>query len=264
MSGFDKEWLALREPVDRAARDQSLIEEVSGFISQSHFPAVIDIGCGTGATWRALSSHMPLSTEWLLLDHDPRLLAEAKDQIGSAQTVSYRQFDLTELEHLPLSENAIVTASAFFDLASPAFCEQLILKLKHQCCGLYAALNYNGAIDWSLAHPLDSRIVELFNCHQHTDKGFGEALGPDSCKYLADILRKNGYLVKAGSSPWHMTSENKDLQIAFLQGFPEPVKVVGELEDCAIEDWLSYRLSAIEKAGSFCRVGHTDLIAFPI
>ncbi|WP_319567732.1 class I SAM-dependent methyltransferase [Cohaesibacter marisflavi] len=264
MSGFDKEWLALREPADRAARDRSLITDLSNHISQKHLSTIIDIGCGTGSTWRALAPRLPSEMDWLLLDYDAELLATAKEQIGSSKSVSFHQFDLNDLDQLPMKESAIVTASAFFDLASPAFCKKLIDMLKRKRCGLYAALNYDGTTHWSHSHPLDSEIIALFNRHQRTDKGFGDALGPEASVYLAELLRENNYLVKTRPSPWHISAQHKDLERAFLQGFPEPIRQMGTLEAGSVKDWLSYRLDAIEKAGSLCTVGHTDLIALPI
>ena len=54
MSGFDKDWLTLRESADLRARDPQLLATAIGAIERAAHPCVLDIGCGTGSTYRAL------------------------------------------------------------------------------------------------------------------------------------------------------------------------------------------------------------------
>jgi trans-aconitate methyltransferase len=170
MSGFDKDWLALREPVDQRARADALVERLSRHLEEAEAPAIIDIGCGTGSTWRSLSGRLPLAATWQLLDYDPLLLAEAERRIGGAGDVTFRQFDLNQFEDLPLEKVTVVTASALFDLCSADFCNRFAEALVRSKTGLYAALNYDGVIEWSVRHPLDGQVVIDFNQHQRSDK----------------------------------------------------------------------------------------------
>ena len=84
MSGFDKDWLALREPVDLRARDASMVERFSRHLEEVLAPVIVDIGCGTGSTWRSLSDRVPRTAQWQLLDYDPLLLAEAERRADGA------------------------------------------------------------------------------------------------------------------------------------------------------------------------------------
>src|SRR5437899_1892497 len=87
MSGFSAQWLALREPYDRKARNAEVFDAlVRSFGDQSSI-AVVDLGCGTGATLRAISSRLPGRQDWRLVDNDLGLLARA--------TVLARPPDLT-------------------------------------------------------------------------------------------------------------------------------------------------------------------------
>ncbi len=148
MSGFDKSWLALREPADLAARDPGLVEHIVGWLRQNARPVIVDIGCGTGSSVRALGPMFPsdLGVDWRLVDYDPALLREARLQLGD-DGLEYHQVDLNHLENLPLEGASVLSASAFFDLASARFCEEIAALVAKRHCAFYAALNYDGKVN---------------------------------------------------------------------------------------------------------------------
>ncbi|MFN3718641.1 MAG: class I SAM-dependent methyltransferase [Rhizobium rhizophilum] len=263
MSGFDKNWLALREPVDMRARAITLVDALSRHLGAVGQASILDIGCGTGSTWRSLTPRVPAGTRWTLLDYDPVLLAEAERRIDGKGHVSFRQFDLNEMQSLPLSDVTVVTASALFDLCSADFCNRFAETLARNGTGLYAALNYDGVMEWSIPHPLDGQVAADFNRHQRFDKGFGPALGPDATGHLRTSFETLGYSVSVGSSPWIMGPDDAALQVAFLDGLEKPLTEIGSLTEQDIRAWVKFRLEKIEEAGSSCVVGHTDILALP-
>ncbi|OQP86676.1 methyltransferase type 11 [Rhizobium rhizosphaerae] len=263
MSGFDKDWLALREPADRAARAKPMVEALRRHLRQERAPMIIDIGCGTGSTWRSLSPDFPAQTRWRLLDHDPLLLAEAARRIGATGTVSLHEFDLNQAESLALDGVSMVTASALFDLCSDAFCARFARLLAARGVGLYAALNYDGRMEWSIAHPLDRQVVEDFNRHQRIDKGLGPALGPEATAHLVRQFEALGYRTEVASSPWELGPDEAALQAALLKGLEQPLGEIGSLTSGDIRTWLDFRLAAVRKAGSRYVVGHADFLALP-
>lgn len=262
MSGFSATWLDLREPADRAARDTALVTQLAAHLDvKGGVARLLDIGCGSGATWRSLAPHLPPQAHWTLLDHDAALLAEAERRIGKAAT--FAKQDLAEIEALPLDGVDVVTASALFDLCSRSFCERLLHRLAANRCGLYAALTYDGRIGWSRTHPSDAQAVADFNRHQTGDKGFGPALGPDAAAVLAQLAQENGFAVQVAASPWRMGPEEAALQKAFIEGFRQPLVETGTLSAEEIAEWLSFRQAQIPLPGSLCVVGHADLLALP-
>lgn len=262
MSSFDKTWLELREPADRAARDMTLVTELAASLDHDGSAVtILDIGCGTGSTWRALAQIMPERAAWRLLDYDPLLLDEAERRIGTDDAIVFRQHDLNNLAELPIAGVSVITASALFDLCSEAFCDRFVSRMAEHSCSLYAALNYNGIIQWSSQHPLDDAAVADFNAHQRTDKGFGSALGPDATQRLARNLNKFNYRVRIADSPWRMGHEQALLQAGFLEGFRQPLSEIGTLSASEIDSWIGFRISAIPATGGLCEVGHTDLLA---
>lgn len=263
MSGFDKHWLALREPADRAARHVGLMDALAGYLGDRREPLVLDIGSGTGSTWRSLEDRLPHGTRWLMIDNDPLLMDEAMRRIGKRQEVAYRRHDLNDLDGLPLEGVSIVTASALFDLCSERFCVALADRLASAGCGLYAALNYDGVMRWTPAHPLDEEMVDLFNRHQRTDKGLGPALGPAATACLSRHLAARGFRIMIEESPWRMDDGMAALQTELLRGLRAPLLEMSTLPEAAIDAWLEYRLASIHEPNGLGLVGHTDILALP-
>jgi SAM-dependent methyltransferase len=75
--GFSSDWLALREPYDRRARNQAVLDAAAAALKSCSPVRVVDLACGTGSTLRALSPHLQARQNWKLVDHDPGLLAHA-------------------------------------------------------------------------------------------------------------------------------------------------------------------------------------------
>ena len=85
---------------------------------------------------------------------------------------------------------------------------------------VYAALTYDGRIDLSPADPLDATIASAVNAHQHTDKGFGPALGPSAAAAAIHFL---------GSLPAAFPSDVRrpESPLAALAGFFRDAKRIG-------------------------------------
>lgn len=262
MSGFDKGWLALREPADIAARDRDVVRQLAATLSGDG-AVIVDIGCGTGSTVRALRPLLAAqcSLTWRLVDYDAKLLDEARRQLGDTD-ISFHQVDLNTLDDLLLEGASVLSASAFFDLASAELCENIAAAVARQGCAFYAALNYDGVMQWKTAHPLDAAVVRDFNMHQRRDKGLGAALGPQAVAHLAGVFTSLGYAVSTAKSPWVLGEEEAELQQHLLDGMIAPVLEIGTLDRAALDAWLAFRLDRVHEFAS-CEVGHLDLLALP-
>ncbi|MCC4297775.1 methyltransferase domain-containing protein [Aurantimonas coralicida] len=261
MSGFDTNWLDLREPADGAARDTGLLQGAVAWLEGAgDAPLTVDLGCGTGSTLRAVSPHAP-RLRWRLVDNDAALLSEAGRRLAATQNVETVQADLTDLDALDLSDVRLVTASALFDLASRDFVERLADRLVAAGAGLYAALSYDGSVAWSEEHRLDAAVVAAFNRHQRGDKGLGTALGPDAGPALADAFAARGYAVRTAPSPWRLGADEASLRRLFDVGMANAVAETGAI---ATPDLAGWRQMRMENAGrGTCRVGHLDVLALP-
>ena len=248
---FSAEWLDLREPADRAARDAGLLAAAATFLSEA--PFALDLGCGTGATARAFGDAVP-GLRWRLFDRDPALLALAVERVGPRAELV--EGDLADVAGLPLDGVRLVTASALLDLASAAWIEALAGRLAAAGIGLYAALSYDGRMAWEPPLPGDAAAVAAVNAHQRRDKGFGVALGPDAADTAAAIFRRHGFEVRTASTPWRLGPSEAALAAAFVAGVAQAAGEAGMPEAAA---WARARLAA----GGTCMVGHLDLLALP-
>jgi hypothetical protein len=123
------------------------------------------------------------------------------------------------------------------------------------------ALTYDGRIDCLPAEADDPFIRSLVNRHQHTDKGFGPALGPDAAATAARVFAESGYHVQRRRSDWVLTCEG-DLQRELLVGWAGAATEMAPGEASRIDVWLRTRLGYVDALRSVIRVGHEDLAAW--
>lgn len=254
MSGFSTDWLNLREPADHAARDPDLLRRAADYVNAASAPVVVDLGCGTGSTVRALGPLLH-GARWRLVDHDDTLLAEARVRCGAGvETVAA---DLVKLDGLPLGGARLVTASALFDLVSQDWLERLAAVLARQGTALYAALSYDGRMAFTPGHALDDAVLAAFNRHQRTGKGFGPALGPDAGIRLGDVMHSHGYEVRVAASDWKLGEASAALAKHLLDGVATATVEAG-LEPVQARHWRAARMKP-----TGVTVGHVDVLALP-
>jgi hypothetical protein len=265
MSGFSASWLALREPYDDAARNPAILQAMRAAFRGQTAISVVDLACGTGATLRAISQHLPQRQNWRLVDNDLGLLGAAA-ALGRppAISVTARPVDLAHDLELALDGPIdLITTSALLDLVSEDWLERLVVEAAARRLPVYAALTYDGRVELGPTMPFDKEIIRAVNRHQHGNKGFGPALGPDALRHSAEIFKRVGYSFAQGESDWVFGADDQAIQVEVLRGFAGAASELGELPDRRIADWLEQRIGLVESARSNMRVGHTDCFAMP-
>jgi SAM-dependent methyltransferase len=260
MSGFSADWLALREPFDRKARNESILKAVGHAFAQHGAINVVDLACGTGSTLRALGPYLPSRQSWRLYDNDLSLLA----RIAPAQNVKVVPLDLKrDLEAALDGAVDLVTTSALLDLVSGEWLERLAVETAARRVPVYAALSYDGRAELDPFDELDARVVASVNAHQRRDKGFGPALGPVAASVAADWFRKVGYDVATGESDWVFGPQDREIQTETLSGWATAAREMGDIPLDEVLGWLTRRREAVAAGQSSIRVGHADLFAWP-
>lgn len=255
---FALSWLDLREGADHAARHPKLLAAAAEYLGAAEAPLAVDLGAGSGSTMRAFGCRAPQGTRWRLVDRDRDLLGVAESR--SDRAVEICVADLAAVEALPLEGARLVTASALFDLVSAAWIGRLVERLVAERVGLYAALNYDGRMDWRPECPGDDPMLRAFNAHQRRDKGFGSALGPDAASALAAALARCGYRVELAASPWRLAPDQGALQAALAEGVAQAATEAG---GAGAGEWGQARRAAAMAGLSSCTVSHADLLALP-
>lgn len=257
MSAFEADWLALREPHDHAARSSDLAETFACALGPE--PQVVDLGCGTGSNLRYLSSKLGVGQHWRCIDHDQNLLARAAETAPEVN-VQFERCDLArELSSLTLRSGTGTTTSAFLDLTSTAWLDQLVAWCRD--APILAALTFDGRIEWQPPMVEDETIRRHFVAHQRTDKGFGPALGPDAADYLAERLRAKGGRVTLRTSDWHLGSGDRVLLAEMVGGVADAVRAISS--GAAVDRWVEARKRQIDTGTLQLTVGHVDLLALP-
>ena len=181
----------------------------------------------------------------------------------SASLVSHRADLSAGLDEMPLEGVRLVTASALLDLVSADWLASLVDLCRRHSLACYAALTYDGRLDWTPVDRLDAEMHALFDRHQRGTKSFGPALGPDAAQAAAAAFRAAGFSVETGRSDWQLEAGDRDMQEALLAGYVQAALEIAPERAGEIEHWRQRRRFAIGAGTSRHRVGHTDLLALP-
>lgn len=276
MSEFSPEWLDLREPADLRARSNEVTNAVSARFALRDEVHVLDLGAGTGANLRATAPLLPNRQTWKLVDREADLHEAAKTRLiawadaaefsggdmhlhkdGREIHVTFTVADLaSETKSLVDEPVHLVTASAFFDLASQEYIRTLAKAVAERKAAFYAALTYNGQRRWTPHRPADNQMASAFHRHQLRDKGLGNAAGPLAAAHLADQFHLNGYSVIEGDSSWRLERGERMLIEELVRSHAVAVSEIGGVDAKTIVGWVN-----VSRTGVI--VGHTDMFAVP-
>jgi hypothetical protein len=263
--GFAPGWLAMREPHDLGARSPDLLRRLAEWRRGRGHVRIVDLGSGTGSNLRGTAPALGADQDWTLVEWDPHLIATGERLLRAAEVGwRYRRLDLaSDLETLADGPVDLVTAAALLDLVSPSWLARLVELRRHTAAALYVVLTIDGRIAWEPADPTDRLAGELVEDHQHTDKGFGRALGPDAADGLESLLRAEPGELHVRDSDWCLGSADAPIQLELLAGYAGAASATAPARTGEIAAWAGRRRARILSGGSALRVGHRDLLFLP-
>lgn len=292
METFSAAWLALREPADHTARSSPLVALVAEALARrpGATTSIFDLGSGAGSNLRYLLPRLGPSQHWHLLDHDASLLqaglARTRGWASDAgldvrpdshglvlgrgsrrATIVSRPCDLVRLDATVFRGSdagaALVTGAALLDLTSPGWMDRLASRCADAGAVVLFALTYDGRIACDPVDSGDENVRELVNRHQRTNKGFGEAAGPDATAVAAEHFRAHGYVVHRTKSDWRLEPDAAPLQRELVGGWAHAAADIARQDRPAILAWRDRRLAHIDAGRSRIVVGHEDLAGWP-
>jgi SAM-dependent methyltransferase len=264
-----REWLALREPADAAARAPDLAVELRRRLPTAGRQVIHDLGCGTGAMGRWLAPRLPGPQHWVVHDRDADLLAVAAEDLpgeaadGAAVTVETRQSDITRLDPGDLADATLITASAMLDLLSGEELAGLVTVCAGVGCPVLLTLSVVGRVDLNPADPLDAGVAAAFDAHQRRTTEGRRLLGPDAVAVAVEGFGQLGADVLVRPSPWRLGACEADLAAQWFTGWvgaacEQQVELVAET------DAYARRRVAEATAGQLAvTVHHADLLILP-
>ncbi len=271
---FSADWLALRAPADRRARNPAVADAAAAWAAGlGRAPTVVDLGCGSGANLDCLAPVLPVGQVWHLVDHDRDLLDRAVARAGDQPAVSVATPVATDLSAaLPLDligAADLVTAAALLDLVSAAWLDRLLSACRAAGTAVCFVLTVDGTVTWWPPDPDDETVAAAVRRHQACDKGFGPALGGDAVARLRRATEGWARAV-AGASPWRLGAADAALQTALIDGYAvAAAEVIAEGDPAdllairTVDAWAVRRRRAIAAGHGGLTVGHCDVFACP-
>jgi len=263
---FTNDWLALREPYDARARNPDVLSAVTEAVADCLSISIVDLGCGIGATLRALSSRLPRKQTWHLVDNNVSAL-DCAQGIAAGPGVEVRTILLDLANDLQAALDgpiSIITTSALLDLVSREWLEQLVGCAVARHLPLYAALTYDGRVALKPVDLRDEAVVAAVNRHQLGDKGFGPALGPNAPTCAIRLFQAAGYNVVHGHSDWTFGPADRGIQLEIFAAWGDAARETGAVPIADLDLWLGARREAVALGRSQLRIGHVDFLARPV
>lgn len=303
---FDERWLSLREPVDANARSVGLLDPLRAYLlrrdavppagggarpqeqplgqdratlpgsaSRDGTPMtpgidVLDIGSGTGSTTRWLAPKLPGPQRWTLLDHDPALLAYARercvglcDTAGATVDIDTWAADLTDLTGADVTAADLVTASALLDLLTRAEIDGLAAVCVASGCAALMTLSVAGQVELDPPDPLDAVVAAAFNAHQQRGTAGRRPLGPRATEVAAAAFARHGYDVRIAPSPWCLGPESPALTRSWLDGWLSAAVAQDRGLAADLARYRARRDAQIRSGQLRVQVHHHDLLAVP-
>ena len=262
-------WLRLREHADAAARSMRLARLVARRLSDREPVRILDLGTGTGSNiWYLAKQLGDKRQQWLAVDRDPLLLTRVRDaaptRLGEHATrvvVETREADLGSVDFASLvADRDLVTASALLDLVSDSWLRALAKHCRAVGAAVLFAITYNGRSECSPFEPEDEWILDLFNRHQHRDKGLGgPAAGPEAVGAAVRAFTEVGYRVDTEATDWRLDPSDAQLQCELIEGWAFAATETDPAAAAIIADWRSRRIAHVERGHSQIAVGHDDV-----
>jgi len=264
-----RDWLALREPADAAARARDLVERMARRQPPAGGHVIHDLGCGTGSMGRWLAPQLSGPQHWILHERDLDLLEAAAAEApgpardGSAVSLETRHSDITRLTADELGDATLVVASALLDMLTRDELARLVALCAEASCPVLITLSVVGRVELTPGDPLDLRIAAAFNDHQRRVTPHGRLLGPGAVAAAGEQFRRLGARAIVRRSPWRLGALQGDLAAEWFAGWLGAACEQDQDLAAVTDAYASRRIAEAVAARLAVTLEHADLLVLP-
>jgi len=295
------DWLEQRSRFDDQARCHRVLDQAIATLKKHTVPIIADLGAGTGNHSVFMSRMLApafATVRMILVEQHAHLLSYAENQISqsnapldttlanttlanttlanttSANTTNVDsttwQFVNADL-HQWLADNNnndsvdLLTNNALLDLLTITEINALIKSLARYQLPMYSTLNYQG-VKFHPAHPLDLKIIALFEQHMCRTLDRGRPLGPQVNQQLNALICAEPTLrmTQAGSE-WHICANTPSFLTLNLDFYEQGAfsSAASPAQKDTIKSWSNLRRDQIKAGQLEITVYHQDYLIYP-
>ena len=284
MNEFSADWLALREPADRAARSLRLSRLVAERLAGHEPVRVLDLGTGTGANLRFLAEQFPAPQQWTLVDRDAALLRQVAQRVSSWGT-SQRLCGQRQRRRIRAPRRHVRLPDRDAGGGPLEVCRPVALRRTIAGHGVGPARPRLGPLarDADDAMPrgrgrgavcADLRRPHRLRARPNRRTAWSATSSTDISARRRDSAARSdptrqtrptrafqsaGYEVDHDISDWQLTPARPSCSASCSRAGPRPPPQSIPRSSATIDDWKARRLSHIAAGVSLLTVGHTDL-----
>ena len=253
----NSDWLSIREAMDFRFRCLPLARKFMESAVERQL--IVDLGCGTGANYRYLSSVLDAEVRWLCIDNDDRALEAAKKKLPDS-FFQFKKGDLaTDLKLIPFCDDISITASAFLDITSQDWLHRFASRCER--IPLLISMTSSGGPIWDPIDDLDETIGRCLAAHRVGDHGFGPAAGPNASDLLASNLKSRGCHVSLEASNWRLDDQDNQVIEFLIGGIGRRASEVLPHEQ--VGEWMKRRRDQTRAGSLGLTMPHLDLLSLP-
>ena len=282
-TGYSSNWLEQRYVMDAKSRDESITNLFIENLPSNKILQLLDLGAGLGSNVKYMHPKISSNQNWYCVEIDPKLiqyglnhlskyfenlgykvildeqnLVAIKDNRISVNYVNHSFFDIQASQYLAFDG---ILGNALLDVFTPKQLTGLFKQLQTSIAPKLFSIVYE-FMDWGDDDPLNDFFISIYHEHMQRSQKTGNALGPDTIKYITANIPFGPGQVILGESTWELDSSDSNILNHLLAFYQKSIPEIRTQEEDLIkfETWVNNKRDLINKHKLNAVVQHSDLL----